>query len=441
MEIWQEFTHQSNTCLVEQVVTIICKYLPVQDIKNARLISKVWNYGASYRLKEVTRLCLDFNPRNFDLTLIQRQLNFRPHHVTILVRGLTPIKGGASCQPEVVVPSGLNLKSLWIRGWARSNLKDVEVQIVGEIFAKSYTTLEEIRYCGYIWPKFGDGVVFKKVKGLAIRSLQWGQFSHVSQIFLNTCPNLERLEMDYSGRSLWKKNPTHFPGSLTSLIFNTEFIQGTWISKNFAQRLLNFPNSLRVLHFHQYFDEQDTEPWLFRLLHKHHSTLVDLGVTLTGYYPDVVLPQLPVLESLEISARGDYDVWWADEINPTERIDYDKFLPKLAQLTIKCGPGVESFDLVDSFLPVKPNKLIELVGPVCETVKEVFIRENLEGQEKLNERLQQYCFLRMVWPEAEITCTHRKIQTELTPCPCHAVTVPVWCQIDTVRCELRFTPL
>ncbi|OXA49851.1 uncharacterized protein LOC110854649 [Folsomia candida] len=399
MEIQQGFTHQSNTCLVEQVVTIICKYLPVQDIKNARLISKVWNYGASYRLKEVTRLYLDFDHKNFDLNLIKQQLNFRPHHVTILVRGLTPMKGGLPCQPEVLVPSGLNLKSLWITGFARSNMKDVEVLIVGEIFAKSYTTLEEIKYYGYIWPKFGEEVVFKKVKRLAIRSLHWGQLSHVSQIFLNTCPNLERLEMDYSGRSLWKKNPTHFPGSLTSLIFTTEFLQDTWISKNFAQRLLNFPNPLRVLHFYQYFDETDPEPWFFRLLHKHHGTLTDLGVTLTGYSPDLVLPPLPVLESLDISTRGDYDVWWADEVNPTERVDYSKFLPKLARLHLKCGAGVESFDLLDSFVP---NELKDYVGPECRTVREVFIQENPETPETLMERLYQYGFLRRVWPEAEI---------------------------------------
>lgn len=191
------------------MVILICKSLSVKDIKNARLVSKVWNCGASYRLKELTRLHVDFNPRNLDISLIKEQLNFFPHHVCILLRGMTRIKA-AMFSPELV-PSGLNLRSLWISGCPRNKWDDLVVTLVGEMLANSSSSLEEVKYYGYIRPKFGEGVVFKKVKKLRVYSLQLRELSHICRIFLNTCPNLERLEMDYAGNNLWVRDPARFP--------------------------------------------------------------------------------------------------------------------------------------------------------------------------------------------------------------------------------------
>lgn len=321
---------------------------------------------------------MDFEPRNFDLNLIKEQLHFRPHHVTILVRGLTPIKEEEelTCQPEGIVPSDLNLKSVWITGCERSNMKDVEVQIVGEIFAKSCTTLEEVKYDGYIRPRFGEGVVFRKVKKLGVYSLRWERLSHVAQTFFSTCPNLERLEMDYAGTNLWRKKRAQFPRYICKFAY--------------------------YLHFHQFTDEPGPRgDSLYHFLLKHQSTLVDLGLTLECYDRNILLPPLPVLQSLRLTVPKDYKICWVDE-DDLEKIDYAKFLPKLTRLTLKCSPEVDTFTLVDSFLPVKAHELKDYVGPGCATVREVVLRENPEGTAEWKERREQCCYFWRVWPEAKI---------------------------------------
>ncbi|OXA38882.1 hypothetical protein Fcan01_26438 [Folsomia candida] len=338
--------------LIPNVISSLCKFLSVKDIKECRLVSQVWNQSATPVLKARTRMDIELCQDNGWGGIIEK-LKFSPVHVSLEVKD----ESIPSPDPEVPFPLMENLKSLWLNCEGGNQPgKD----FCHKIILTSAPILQELELeCSNDpdVPALQPGTLFPKLKDLGISywwELEDDAAEKVAQI-ITACPALECLRTYYSyldgfGRM---KLLQKLPPSFSSLTLDGD------LNADGLEVLLKIPSPLKKLTFEIQYDAElqkgdYLQENLYKLLHKHSPTLEKLSISFPSAFDKIMEWKFPVFSAMkvfQIQMGMNNKISFQSRRGKFGWIDYHKSFPVLESLHVCSDSVFPGFSSVDQFLP------------------------------------------------------------------------------------------
>ncbi|OXA49436.1 hypothetical protein Fcan01_15404 [Folsomia candida] len=378
------------------VISSICPWLPLPDVKNCRLVSRTWNVAAKPILqkKSIIRLNCDFDKKE-----IARNAKFQRemasfggplHHVEIRMGDykIRPVKN----DPEFSVDDFkkrkvylddvhffakcLSMQKLGIRGyleWA------FIFEFIENVLLSCSSNLVEVGMDMRIQknlgkndfpPEFCDGKVFNTVKKLELSFFAVNKELGVVKVpqILAAFPNI--VDLRVSGNLL----PVLFPEGSVS----PRFLSKLWAKEDMSgfkcTALLNLTQPLKHLHIERAFnprgakygegnDDVDVAPVLYEVLSKHCHTLEYLDLDLDKFSV-WNLPNFPNLKRFNFI--GDL---YAVVTFESEIINYSETFPNLESLGFTPWDG-DWMPCYKSFFPSRAT--------ICQSVTTLSISDEFE---------------------------------------------------------------
>ncbi|OXA49496.1 uncharacterized protein LOC110854691 [Folsomia candida] len=373
------------------VIGHICKFLGTSDIKNCRLVSSPWNYGATPILKVRSRITLEFSPGydddghpfgadlgGWDISDVVKKLEFYPGNVRLAI----PSTEYNLPPPDFAMfPFDNNFKSICVQ-YPLGDQFHWQRELFTKFILSSSTTLEQLKSewledeVSLDFPLLG-GTVFPKLTKLGVGRYfdSDGAVKRIGRAIAVSFPNLKYLKAncDYLVAMSEDGLLPNLSRSLTCLKLGGD------LNTNGLECLLKIPASLKKfvlgnghpLEF-EIDDRVDELPTIFyKLLKKHAPTLEHLDLDMSWINEEEnhlqwKFPVFPVLKKLCL----DYADMLTDVVFEKSGyfgpINYAINFPVLETLYIFCSTKEAS--RVEAFLPPEMN------CQVVPSVKQVDVR-------------------------------------------------------------------
>ncbi|XP_035708185.1 uncharacterized protein LOC118435837 [Folsomia candida] len=316
---------QSGLILIPDVISHVCKFLGISDIKKCRLICKSWNDGATTVLKVRSIIAIQLHAENYTegdpfKGEEEDKLKFGPVnlHIKISYKYSPEEYTIPRIDPKIYDAVG-KLKYFFVQFITEHELQ-WQKDFCRKIVLKSAPILEKLKFQ---WDTYHDfpalrPLVFPKLKELVIfygRLARFKSSERMGHSITEAFPALEHLEIDT--RNLYELSKIEmlprFPLSLSSLKLSGN------LGAEGLESLLKIPGALKRLVFGPISlvtmvqTAHELPPILHRFLQKHSLTLETLEIVLSWEYDDPSdesdhrqptlqwqFPVFPVLKSLEI---------------------------------------------------------------------------------------------------------------------------------------------
>ncbi|XP_035715434.1 uncharacterized protein LOC110859477 isoform X2 [Folsomia candida] len=402
--------------LIPEVVTHLCKFLGVKDVKQCRLVCESWNYGAIPVLQERTYTTLRLYSKNYSddhperWTGLVERLQFHPNDIRLYSANLN-----ASTLPPTdinIFPTVTNVKSIFVEffsdpGW--------EQELCYQILLSSAPTLENLQFVlGDPTQDFSPlcDTVFPRLKQAVIEYCQEPRYTcnvTIGRLIMEDFTNLECLQVE--GRLLLGISKA---GELSML--PTSLIVAEEVNANVMKCLLDISVPLRKLTLQFIYLKNDANRvyqlplLLYKLLKKHSSTLEELKFYMKWAKDNVELewklPVFPVMKDLTIGnnfwfRKVEFEtglIWGPLESEKFGRIDYKVCFPRLESLTVTTG--TEDFSSLAVFLPPEDSEL-----RVAESVRKVSLSSLSHPNHYTVARANLYAELLEIFPNARDSIT------------------------------------